>query len=81
MNKKQIKQLKKEISNSSAYMVGVYDTEHVVKECSYYFEDVIERVNELHQHFKTESFNNILITESIKVMNYQDFKSIASYFF
>lgn len=83
MTKKQLKQLKKEIVENTAIECG-FATAVMEKIPSY---SLLEAVREITANgwqlngLDDMSLNNILLTESVKAMNYQDFKEIAPYFF
>lgn len=79
--KKQIKSKKKAITENTAINVGYYNSVFnylpayalipAIKE----FAELISRTE------KEKDIENILITESVKNMNYQDFRQIENYFF
>lgn len=78
---KQIKAKKKAVSENTAINVGyanavfnkipAYALILAVKECAGFIGSVS----------KEKQIENILITESVKNMNYQDFREIENYFF
>lgn len=79
--KKQIKSKKKAITENTAINVGYYNS---VFNClpAYALIPVIKEFAELISRTEKEKdIENILITESVKNMNYQDFRQIENYFF
>lgn len=80
-SKKQIKQLKKNISINTAVNIGYYSIV-VEKLPSYVIIDAIKQILKYTTERSTDAeIENILVTEAIKSMNYQDFKEIEKYFF
>lgn len=80
--KKQIKRLKAEIVRESAVEIG-YNF-HVLNHIPAYA--ILEACRKmLTWHVlpskKNPELQNILVTEAVRALNYQDFKEVASYFF
>lgn len=79
--KKQIKSKKKAITENTAINVGYYNSvfnylpAYVLIPAIKEFAELISRTE------KEKDIENILITESVKNMNYQDFRQIENYFF
>ncbi len=80
--KKEIKKLKKEICNVSAINIGYY-TSILEKIPSYALIGAIKKIDAANLTDKQNDKNieNILITESVREMNYQHFKKLTPYFF
>ena len=81
--KKQLKTLKKNIINNSAINVGYYEV--VINKLPNYA--LIEAIKEVSlmgcvkKDTSDSEIKNIIITESVRHINYQDFKDISNYFF
>jgi len=81
--KKQIKALKKDIVNNTAVNVGYYES--VLDNIPSYA--MIEAIKEMtttgliSKETKDADIKNILVTESVKQMSYQDFKDVSKFFF
>ena len=81
MTKKQIKKLKNEIISESALEVG-YATAVINKIPVYALIEAVKNISEfISVNTSDINIQNRLVTESVKVMNYQDFKEIKDYFF
>lgn len=81
--KKQIKALKKDIVNNTAINVGYYDS-LLNNLPAYAMLEAIKEITKnglINKETKDSDIKNILITESIKNMNYQDFKDVSKFFF
>ena len=80
LTKKQIKAKKREIVNNTALYVGYYNSVFNYLP-AYALIPAIKEYAEIISKMKTEKeIENLLITESVKNMNYQDFKKIENYF-
>lgn len=81
--KKQIKQLKKEITTESAinigYSMNVINHIPIYAICKAQKSICID--NLIHPYMDDVEITNVIITEAVKSMNYQDFKDIYKYFF
>lgn len=83
MNKKQYKQMKHEIVTETAIEVG-YSYSILEKIPSYALLEAMKKLaisGYINNNTDHSDLQNMLVTESVKEMNYQDFKDIASYFF
>lgn len=81
MNKKEYKALKKEIVRETAINVGYWN--EVLNHLPFYaVQEAYENAQDYIFSVTNEAEkNNIIVTEAVKAMNYQDFKKIAKYFF
>lgn len=83
LSKKEYKQLKREVSEETALGVGYY---HGIMEKipEYALFDAIRELTEygwLKSNVDDATLRNMIVTESIKKMGYQDFKDVAPYLF
>ena len=77
--KAQFKSLKKRITEETAVNVGYY-TEILSQLPEYALFEAI-RVSKNIPENSNEELRNIIVTESVKAMSYQDFKEVARMFF
>lgn len=83
LNQKQLKRLKKEVEEYSAFEIGYFNG--ILSAIPPYA--LIEAIRELSSNGwvggKTEDteLQNMLVTEAIKALNYEDFKQVAPYLF
>ena len=77
--KAQFKSLKKRITEETAVNVGYY-TEILSQLPEYALFEAI-RVSKNIPGNSNEELRNIIVTESVKAMSYQDFKEVAGMFF
>ena len=79
--KAQFKTLKKRITEETAVNVGYYT--EILSQLPEYalFEAIRQSKDILKPNTDDAELRNIIVTESVKAMNYQDFKEIAGMFF
>ena len=79
--KAQFKSLKKRITEETAVNVGYYT--EILSQLPEYalFEAIRQSKDILKPNTHDAELRNIIVTESVKAMNYQDFKEIAGMFF
>lgn len=83
MNQKEIKRLKKRIVSESAINVGYY-TNVLHSLPSYSIAQAVKNIstrNYVNNDMKEAEIINILVTEAVREINYQDFKDIKNLFF
>lgn len=83
LSKKEYKQLKREVIEETAFGVGYYP-EIMEKIPEYALFDAIREIVEygwIKPNTDNATLRNMLITESIEKMSYQDFKDVAPYLF
>ena len=79
---KKLKKLKKDIANKTAINIGYYQS--ILQNIPNYAILVATRnICKMGLKDKTtdSELENMIVTESIKAMNFQDFKKVAKYFF
>ena len=79
---KQLKKLKKDIANQTAINIGYYQS--ILQNIPNYAILVATRnICKMGLKDKTtdSELENMMVTESINAMNFQDFKKVAKYFF
>jgi hypothetical protein len=80
--KKKLKKLKKQIVENSAIFVG-YDCSILENLPSYSLLQAIKEIS-IHRFIKEKTDEsesmNIVVTESVKAMSYQDFKKVSDFF-
>lgn len=79
---KQLKQLKKDIANETAINIG-YHTRIMQSLPNYAILDAVRKAAEIGdiKKMKDAELENIIVTEAVNSLNFQDFKSISKYFF
>lgn len=83
LSKKEYKQLKREVSEETALGVGYYH-DIMAKIPEYALFDAMRELAEygwIKENTDDVTLRNMLVTESIKKMGYQDFKDVAPYLF
>lgn len=83
MNQNQIKRLKKSIVKESAINIG-FNTSVINKLPEYAIIEAIRKIALIlpnNSYTPDADIRNMLVTESVKAMNFQDFKEIKDYFF
>ena len=79
--KAEFKALKRRISEETAVNVGYY-TEVLTQLPEYALFEAIRKIKNISAPLHDdEALRNIIVTESVKAMNYQDFKEVAGMFF
>ncbi|MDR1568748.1 MAG: hypothetical protein LBS33_08745 [Streptococcaceae bacterium] len=88
MNQKEIKAIKQSIVESSALNIGYFSgtKEAIIKAEPMLLNEVMagdmaEYLTQLAREGKEGEFDNVFITEAVKVMKYSEFKQVASQFF
>jgi hypothetical protein len=88
MNQKAIKALKKEISDETALRVGYFEgtKEAIIKTEPLLLNEVMagdagDYLTKLAREGKTAEFDNVFITEAVRLMKYSEFKEAAPQFF
>lgn len=90
MNQKEIKALKKQVQEESAFNVGfnaglpaaiLKQNEDLLFWVFKERPEVADWLSSVAKEDKIGEFMNIFVSEAIQSMNYQDFKAVASYFF
>lgn len=79
--KAEFKALKRRISDETAVNVGYY-TEVLTQLPEYALFEAIRQTKNISAPIHDDAeLRNIIVTESVKAMNYQDFKEVAGMFF
>lgn len=79
--KAEFKQLKKRISEETALNIGYYNEVLTILPEYSILEATRRAAKLVSDNTPDAEVRNILVTESVKAMSYQDFKDIAGYFF
>ena len=81
LTQRQIKAKKRAIVENSAINVGYYNSVFNYLPAYALFPAIKEFASTISNMKNDKEIEDILITESVKNMNYQDFKDIQNYFF